>query len=227
MNFKELCQMTARESGTVSGVLPATVADQTGRLAKIVNWTNESWRQIQLLRSSWLWMRGEFSGSITTPAYRYTAAALSVSRVLEWIHENRDDLTIYETAEGVADENSLRYISWQDYRRQYMRGTQTEDRPIEWAISPSNELCFGPHPDTAYTIQGEIRKSPQTLSEDTDTPELPASYHEIIAWNAVLLLQKHDEAQIPIATATGEYRKLIGFLERDQLPQITIGGALA
>ena len=39
-NFLALCQKTARESGTIEGVLPSTVVGQSGRLLKVVNWVN-------------------------------------------------------------------------------------------------------------------------------------------------------------------------------------------
>lgn len=226
--FLELCQKVARESGTVSGTLPSTVVSQSGRLAKVVYWTNDAWRQIQNRRNAWLWMRAEFTGTLTSGAPRYTAAgSFSLTRWAAWILE-KDTVTIYKTSLGVADETQLLYMPWHQYRRSFERGTQTSNRPNFYSVSPAGELCFGPRPDDTYTVRGEYRKSPQALAANTDTPELPDRFHEIVAWYAFILLAEHDEAGLHIAVAQRRFRDLMNDLERDQLPQIEISaGALA
>ena len=58
MTFLELCQEVADESGTVAGVPSfTTVSNATGRLAKVVRWTRNAYRDIQNERSDWKWMR--------------------------------------------------------------------------------------------------------------------------------------------------------------------------
>jgi hypothetical protein len=56
---------------------------------------------------------------------------------------------------------------------------------------------------------------------------MPVHFHDLIGWEALLLLQEHDEAQIPIAVAMRRRRELTSDLERDQLPPIEIGGPIA
>lgn len=227
MTFLELAQMVARESGTVSGVLPSSVASQAGRLAKIVHWTQTAWRQIQNRRSSWQWMRDEFEGTTTAGSANYTAASFSISRWAEWITED-DTVTLYKQSEGVADEGPILFMPWTLYRRQYQRGEQQQNRPIHYSISPAGEFCLGPVPDDTYVVRGEYRKAPQELTDNGDIPEMPARFHELIAWYGFLLLAEHDEGQLHIAVAMRRYRDLMGELERDQLPTIHIAaGGLA
>lgn len=225
MNYLELCQMVARESGTVSGTQPSSVASQTGRMAKIVHWVDIAWRQIQNRRNAWLWMRDEFEGNLSAGSARYTPASFSLTRHAEWINEE-DTVTLYKQSEGVSDEGRLLFMPWKMYRRTYERGTQTADRPVHYTISPAGELCFGPKPDATYVVRGEYRKSPQTLSENEDIPEMPARFHELVAWEGLLLLAEHDEAEIHIAVANRRKSELSSDLERDQLPQpyIAAGG---
>lgn len=228
-SFLELCQMVARESGTVSGALPSTVDSQTGRLLKIVHWTTSAWTQIQNRRNAWRWMRGEFGSpdavtSAGTP--RYTSASWSLTRWAEWITE-RDTVTIYLQSTGVSDEGPISFMPWSMYRRTYERGTQTANRPVHYSISPAGEFCLGPRPDATYVVRGEYRKSPQTLAQNGDIPEMPARFHELIAWYGLLLLAEHDEGNLHIAVAIRRYRDLMDELERDQLPRPEIGGALA
>jgi hypothetical protein len=227
--FLELCQKVARESGTVSGTLPSSVASQTGRLGKIVFWTADAWRQIQNRRSAWLWMRDEFGSpdAVTSAgSKRYTAASWNLTRLAEWIIDD-DTVTIYLQATGVSDEGPIKYLPWHLYRRQYERGAQEQNRPVHFTVSPANEFCLGPTPDDTYVVRGEYRKTPQELTANGDIPEMPLRFHELVAWYGFLLMAEHDEGPFHIAVATRRKRELLDELERDQLPQMTLPEALA
>ncbi len=224
--FLEICQMIARESGTVSGTQPSTVVSQVGRLGKIVHWGREAWTQIQNRRNAWLWMEDEFEGTTTASSPRYTAASFSLTRWAAWIIRERT-LSIYLQATGVSDEGYLRFIPWSHWKQLYDFGTQTNNRPVHYSVSPAGELCLGPIPDNTYVVRGPYRKNAQTLAANGDIPEMPTQYHDLIAWEGLLLLQEHDEASIPIATAIRRRRELTGDLERDQLPQVELPGPIA
>lgn len=220
--FLELCQDAARESGTVTGTLPSTVESQTGRLAKIVSWTAEAWLQIQNSRNAWFFHRKEFPATAKTSANtkRYLPASWNIDDFAAWLHEE-DSITIYLESEGVADEDSIRQISWQDYRYRYERGAQTANRPLHYAISPANEFCIGPAPDGVYVLRGEYRRTAQILAANADVPLCDPRFHKVIPWKAVLLLIAHDEAPPDrLATANFEYMNYMQALERDQLPRI-------
>jgi hypothetical protein len=226
--YLELCQAVARESGTFSGTQPSSVANQTGRLAKVVSWTAEAWRQIQVLHDAWRWMRKDFTGSVTAGGTgRFTGASFSITDFAEWILERKDgewNISLYLTASGVSDEGPLRVIDWPVWRRRYLIGTQVQDRPTEVAVSPSNELCFGNIADAAYTVRGEYRKTAQILAANADTPDCPARFHPIIVWKALKLLHEHDEAPVlNIISVNNRYLADLDALERDQLPPIRIG----
>lgn len=237
MNFLQLSQRVAKESGTVSGDgLPSTVVGQTGRLGKIVNWTSDAWLQIQNDRNAWRWMRKEFSDKTTSAGTaRYTAAAWNITDFAEWITDrdcpNYFPFSLYLQSAGVSDEGAIREIGWEEWRRKYGRGQQFTRRPTEYAISPSNELCLGSIPDATYVVNGEYRKTPQILSANEDTPECPERFHMVIVWRALMLLVKHDEAPPTVlAGAMQEHNRIMEDLERDQLIRYSLrlgGGPLA
>lgn len=232
MTYLELCQMLARESGLVAGVQPASVAGQTGRLLKFIAWTDTAWRAIQNAEGTWRWMQGEFGSAATLTtagALRYTAASFNLARWASWI-DTDDTLTIYAEAEGAADETPLVWVrDWNLWRRMYERGAQVQNRPIHAAISPAGELCLGPAPDAIYRVRGLYRKSPQRLVENDDVPEMPGRFHELIVWEALLLLEEDGEGgALPLAKAVRRRTELMSSLRRDQLPQPYIGaGGLA
>lgn len=225
--------MVARESGTVAGTNPTSVLAQSGRLLKIVNWTNEAWKQIQNHRPDWDWMADTFTGSISLAGgATYTPeGSFSLTRFGSW---RQDDLTsgfkamsMYLTATGVSDEQPLDQISWRTYRERYVRGTQNTDRPIEWAITPAKSIAFGPAPDASYTVRGEFFHRANTMAANTDEPELPVQFHELIAWWAIVILHGHDEAAVTgtaLAHAKEQKALYLKNLENAELPGIAIGG---
>lgn len=227
MNFLQLCQAVARESGTVSGVAPSTVTGQQGRLEKIVKWTAEAWRFIQVQRTDWLWMQQEFTGDTVIGQRRYTPASWAIdARFGEWIYKSpRDTVTIYVLADGPAAEGDLLWMPWWDWRRIYDRGIQNANPPSDFSISPAREFCLGPVPDAVYRLRGVYRKSAQILVADDDVPECHEDHHMAIVWKAIILLGEHDEAPVPVTTASQKLKAEIGNMVKRQTPDLEMWGA--
>lgn len=228
--FLELVQDVARESGTLAGgVNIGSVVDVTGRADKVVSWTRKAWRNIQNERRDWLWLQAEFQDTLAVESMRYTAASFNITRLREWRLDRRNEdggtyypITIYDSAIGQSDESTLRNIAYETWRTRYDRQTHVATRPTEYAISPTNELCIGAKPDKAYVIRGEYVKSPQTLTIDADTPEMPSEYHDLIVWEAMRLLAKADGSIESLQFADDEYKRLRFQLTASQLPRMMI-----
>lgn len=219
--FLQLAQAVARESGTgPANSAPASVVGQIGRQAKFVEWTKAAWLDIQNSRSAWFFLQGEMEVQTIPGAARYTRASFTLPRLMKWPRE----LTIYDTAAGPADEASLTPIPWSEFYRSKLRGVILQDVPNCFSVSNANELVLYPTPDRAFTLRGEYRKTPQTLEANDDIPDMPEEHHQAIVWRALVMLSEHDESagQNPVWIA--ESRRSLNELERDQLPEITIGG---
>lgn len=229
--FLALCQQLASESGTVSGALPTTVVGQTGRMGKIVRWTNEAWRSIQNARGDWRWMIAEFSSTAVASGTRaYAGSDFSLTRHAEWVYsgqEDEDRFSMYLTSDGVAYEYPLRYRAYDDFYTSFMRGTQTNAKPSYFTITPDNKMSFHPIPDASYTVRGLYRKTPQDLALDATEPEMPARFHDLIVQVAKEALEAHDEAVQLIPLTRLRKFSMFSELERDQLPKIRMAGALA
>lgn len=222
MTFLELCQTTSRKSGTVDGILPITIAGQTGRLNKIVENVRQAWRSIQLDQSNWLWMRKEWQGTLTPSTAKYTGASFGITDFGRWLtdapYSAYRSMTIYDPTIGLTDESDLWEITYEQWRSIYGRGVQENQKPMHFAISPQGELCFGPIPDKAYVAGGEYYTALQALTADGTIPALPSDFHDII-WNrALMLLNEDDEAAFAVGTAREEYHRLNSELVISQLP---------
>lgn len=236
MTFLELCQKVAAESRTVRSGLPTAVTGQTGRLAGIVRWTGDAWRSIQTAHPEWRWMQGEFQGALVAGTQRYRGASFddeatgtTIARFGDWICRGRgeDRFSIHESAIGAGEEGPISFLEWDDFYVTKLRGTQTPSKPQFFSFTPANQLIVSPVPDTDYVIRGLYRKDVQELTANTDVPEMPARFHDVIVSAALEMLADHDEAmsQLPL----WRLRKIRGFseLEIDQLPTVTFGGPLA
>lgn len=223
-NFLKLCQDVARESGTVSGTQPAAVTGQTGRLAKVVEWTREAWIQIQNARNAWAFMRAEFEASAIQGNAEYTGASWNVADLARWIPGS---VTVQDPGLGRQDESRLRVVPWETWRLSYGMGSGAglRDRPRAVSVKPgTSALVLGPRPDRAYVVRGEYWRAPQVLAAATDVPTLPERFHDAIKWQALVLLHAHDEGINNIALARQQLGFAIHALERDQLPQVGLGG---
>lgn len=223
--FLELAQELARESGNFDPSLLTSVTGLTGRPAKLVNWINKAYLNIQNSRRDWGWLITPFSDALIPGSAIYTPLSFNLTRFSTWMGD-RDwfmPLTIYDPAKGVSDEVPLLEISHELYKTKWDRGDQSHlNRPIEYAISPRNELEFGPTPGLAYVVRGQYLRGPQTLVLSSDVPEMPSRFHDMIVWEAERLMLISDGAYQESQFPTLEMVGLRHELELDQLPEITI-----
>ncbi len=221
--FLELCADVARESGG-TGRAPASVIGQSGRQLKVTEWVKTAWTLIQNLQSNWSFLREDGTGTLAPNTTSYSGASFSLVRFGEFISDYGayQPVTIYDPTIGRSDENALRPISYETWKRRWDMGVHDANRPTEYTIGPDQELKFGAKPDKAYPIRFEYRKSPQELAANADEPDMPARFHQIIVWRAIMLMADHDEAPNAMVMANGKYLELRASMERDLLPAFNL-----
>jgi hypothetical protein len=231
MNFLQLVQDLARQSGTLAGgTALSSVVAQTGRADKLVNWISSAWVDIQNEKQGkWNWLRGEFQAPLTIGQSRYTATDLGLTRFSAWEVETRrfEPFTTYDPSIGQRDESEIGQIDYSLWRSKYDRRTHDANRPIEWALSPANELCVGTKPDKAYVLRGEYWKSPQELSANDDAPEVAVRHHKAIVYKAMMLMAESDESIATFNMAERKYGELYANLCNDRtcLPHVSVRAA--
>jgi hypothetical protein len=220
MTFLELCQRVRQECG-ISGTGPLTVLNQSGEMKRIVDWVNQSWKDLQIKRTNWLWMRGAFTVNTVSGTGEYTKADAGIAaRFLQW---DRLSFSIYKTASGLSDEVPLPYMDYILFRSAYLTGTRLTGKPYCFTLSPSGQVLLAPIPNDIYTVTGEYFKTPQPLAADADQPEMPETYHDAIVYRAMMKYARYEAAGEIYADAEKDYKRIIYQLELNQLP--TIGAA--
>lgn len=223
--YLDLAKDLARESGNFDPALLTSVTGLTGRPAKIVNWINKAYLNIQNSRRDWGWLISPWSATLVPGSAVYSPLSLNLTRFSSWMTDMDwfMPVTLYDPALGVSDEGPLREISHEYWKTKWDRGDQSNhNRPVEYAISSRQEIEFGPIPDKAYAVRGRYQKGPQTLTASSDVPEMPARFHDMITWEAQRLMLLSDgsynESQFPAM----EMVSLRHQLELDQLPEVAI-----
>jgi len=243
MDFLALCNQVASDSGTQDGETTlSTVVNQTGRLAKIVRWTNDAYLAIQNARQNWRWLQSEFYLSTVTAQQRYlgTECVDSISNGLITRFSaftckqdgTEDRFSIYDPAIGLTDKGRLHFIPWGKFYRDRVNSSVANDRPVAFSIDQAGRLCLSPTPDKVYRILGPYRKSAQDLTSggtpNTNVPEMPADFHNVISSVALQFLGTHDEAPLS-QLQLWQLRQNRDFcrLDQEQLPQWRFGEPLA
>lgn len=223
-------------SGSPGG--PATVANQTGQMGQAVGWINSAWLEIQTMHDDWEFMRSSVllgGGCSFATAAGQTFAPLGTgvgtcgvpaAAFGKWhIYTFRS----FTTTVGFRDELRLDPVSFDSWREDYMYGAQrsTVTRPVAVAIGPDRSVCFGPPSNGLYTITGDYYVAPTLMALDTDVPfGLPAQFHMLIVWKALLDYGGNEAASEVIARAEMHVEAMLGELAHGWMPTITLAGAL-
>ncbi len=87
MTFLQLVQRLRQEAGA-SGTGPVTVVNQDGELARMVNWINDAWLDIQSQHKDWGWMRTTCTFPTVTSKGTYSAADAGISDFGMWVRDS-------------------------------------------------------------------------------------------------------------------------------------------
>jgi hypothetical protein len=220
VNYLQLCQRVRQEGG-IAGTGPATVLNQTGEYLRLANWVAGAWDEIQEMRSTWLWMHGDFSFTTTPSVGVYTPAVVGLT---DWRWWDRKSFKIYDVAKGLSDQGRFGHMSHQTWSDTFDVNQQTDDRPQKWTERPEDgAIILGPVPDVPYVVSGQYWKAQTHLVNDTDIPAMPGDYHLAIVWRALMMYYQFEEAPAQFDFAREWHGRWIIRLESNQLQPMDIG----
>lgn len=233
MNFLQLVQRFRQETN-YANTGPTTVTSQSGDHGRAVDWVATAYTALQQ-RHQWRWLRKGFTltTSSGTDTYDHTSCidtptGAAISRFKSWsVSDPYNPPRIYLSSAGSGTETWLSYISWESFRTIYKIGSQENSYPAFITIDPDDNLVLGPKPNDTYVITGEYHRSAQILSANTDEPEMPADYHMLIVYMAMLEYGEFDAAPDIINRAARHIRRMTRNLEATQMARIRLAGPMA
>ena len=227
--YLQLCQRLRSESGT-SGTntsVPTSISGAAGEWGRLCDWVSQAWSEIQEEHENWEWMRKNVTFNTVAQQSEYTPTGTEIA-LTDFGSWRKNSFRAYLTSAGVGSEQRLGYKGYEAFRDYYMLSSRriTYARPTEITVAPNKSLMLGLAPDADYTVSGEYFKTPQILSADADTPEMPARFHMLIVYRAMMSYGAYNAANEVYQRGEAEYKKMLNKLRMDQLPGITRGGSL-
>ena len=219
--FLQLVNDVERESGTVNTTSRTTdvTAPPTGRQEKIIAMTRQAWEMVQNSRTDWPWMQVETTKVLTIGQTRYNAITdFALANFARWQRHTRyfSPFSIYDTALGRKDEGDLDFWPYSDWKIAHDRGFEANGRPIEYSLDAQRRFCVGPPPDKAYTLRATYYRKPQLLAVNADEPICPSEHHQVIVWQALMLLHGHDEGNFSLQFAQSNFASAFRALVNDR-----------
>jgi len=225
MNLLQLVNQARVECG-VSGPALSTAQNLSGESLRMAAWVKQAWIDIQTSKEDWLFMRNSFTFNTTAQVWEYSATDAGLTDFGNW---KRDSFRCSTVGFDHKDEQLMNYMEWTTYRNlyQYANMRQTYARPVVVSIMPNKDLAFGAIPNLAYVIDGEYYTQPVDLVADTDVPLIPARYHMMIVYRAMMYYAGYESAPEVLSRGDFEFRRQYSRMEIDQLPTIVSGPPLA
>jgi hypothetical protein len=217
--LKRKCKVTGRALTSVTG--------QVEDYAALIDFINEAWMDIQLVREDWMWMRN--SASCATVAGKATYAPAADFLLSDFGNWAVNSFRNYVTANGVASEIQTDYIDYEQWRANYQFGATrlTQSRPIEITVTPKFEIGCGPVPADGYTITGDYYRVAAEMVDAGDIPSIPTQYHMIIVYRAMMYYGAAEAATEVYQEGAAEFKRFMNLLVMNQTDDFTTGGALA
>ena len=166
-------------------------------------------------------MHKEFLFDTVAETRDYLAADHSITDMKLW---DENSFIAHEKAVGESSQFpliNLKYKTWRDTHRVGMN-ERASDKPVYVIILPTNKVRFEPKPDKIYTVEGDYKRSTQTLSDNADEPtSFPDDFHMIIVWQALKYYGFYENAPEVLEEAEVNFDNLLFRLEIEQLPEMS------
>lgn len=229
MNYLQLANRLKRKA-RVTGSAMTTVISQAEEFARLVDFCNEAWMDLQLARPDWRWMRNSMAFTTTAGQATYTLAQITAidATFTNFGNWDLDTFRTYLTATGTSDEQWMSWMPYDNWRDTYQMGTTrtTQMRPNQFTITPALGVGLIT-PLTGYTITGDYYKVATEMALDADIPALPTQFHMAIVYRAMMFYGVSEAAPEIYDEGKAEFDRMISRITLQQLPEIETAGPLA
>jgi len=177
MNFLKMAQEVRHKSG-VQGTGPSSI-DTTGYDQVFVTTVKDVWKDIQVAKKTWKWMRAseDLLTQVDKTVYTIDEIFGPVNRFKAFYPE-----TFY--IESAGKKTPMVYMNYENFIRKFIN-EESGSTPRYFSIRPQDSAIVITKPNAIYGIYYDYHKSVQELTLATDIPECPSDYHNIIVYGSV------------------------------------------
>ena len=224
MNYIQLIQRLKRESGR-SGTVPASVAVLAGDDLNLGAWVADAWRDVQRRRADWAWMRKTVIGPLPNASGAYAATDIDplATDLARWQDSTRWYAVRCFATATPGQVWDLLWLPYEQFQALFMVAQPAPGAPQYWSVAPDNRLLLGPAPTLAtYSVRADYWARPSELALDADTPGMPAQFHMLLVWRALLEVAGFDAAPEVEVRAKRNLRMAWSDLLDDQAPRMQL-----
>lgn len=209
MNFLELCQKVASESG-ITATGPTSVSGQTGILSKVISWVRQADLEVQLERSDWSFLWKTTQSVLVVNEREYLQADLGAS-----------DINIMHLAFiGGREAEVLDWTHYVSLYRKTGKQDQTANVPSVITRAPNGKFIVFPVPLTACAIEIDYSAEPAALVNNLDISTVPVKFHYAIVEKALMKYAEHEEDGNRYNQARLNYLDWLNVMGRDSKPKM-------
>lgn len=185
---------------SIAGNGVSTTIDQTGESARLVNWIDQAYEDVQNEYFDWRFLRA--TGSFNT-------------QTITNIIQPASDLNIWDRERIFNDEGMQMSVQSYDYYDGQIDVT-TLGKPNEFVVNADNTLTAIAYPDAIYAYTYDYFKAPEVMTVDSDTPNFPAQFHRVIVGRALIYYGNYESAGEMIMQGKEIYSTLLNRLSANQ-----------
>ncbi len=225
MNFLAIANRVKTESGRSGGPIVSALT-AFGDDARMFGWINVAWTRIQN-ETDWRWMRKSVVKDLLPNIMRYVAtdvAGFNLANVDRWVRQgaNYNPLTYLASAPSLL--TPLSVYPDDAFWRDFINAAHVAAPPMYWSVDYNGDLLIGPKPDVARKLVIDYWSTNQTLVLDADIPAMPAKFHDLLVWGALMELASFDAAPEVYTRAQGNYMSMHSDLRYEQGPRMGLAG---
>lgn len=225
MNYLQLANRVKSESARSGGTI-ASKATAFGDDVRIFGWLANAWVELQN-ETDWRWMRKSVEKDILNATIRYTPTNLTGFNILDlrrWVEPTRDYQPLVYQVSAPAYRSPLEWVAVDAFRRDFVNTPHQASSPQYWSVDYNDDLLIGPTPVGAWKLVIDYWQDVVPLVLDADVPAMPARFHEILVWRALMELASFDAATEVYSRAKANYDTIHANLRAEQGPKMAWRG---
>jgi hypothetical protein len=128
-----------------------------------------------------------------------------------------------QNRQNESDRRRLRWVDYEEFQQLANTNTGFFGDPIAVTETPDGTFDFYPRPIREYRLWFTYTRVPQQLVDETDEPEMPPEYHELIVYRTLMYYADYDEKPQVFSRAERRYDLYKNRLNVNKLPDLQWG----
>ncbi len=203
MNRLQLVQRLHSEiarGSSLEGGVPTVTTGQTGQALQLVNWIDRAWEHIQNRHRFWRWAMKWAQPTIPVNTFKVDLSSSLITDFRNWVPtyyqaDKSHPYVLLQPSDQVNNPIRARYRPQGTMLLEYhvlgfaVAGdtgvTIRPGRPAEFTfLDDEKTIVFPVKLEVAMDLLIRYQKTPQALTGDTTTPDMPARHHMAIVYKA-------------------------------------------